>query len=96
MFSEFSPINSCKSSHLNFSFICLAELTAIFDLLLPTSVFLNKNCLLRLLISILSLSVTITLFEEYGEVAIPIKEKIFKNSHPRAPAPIINIFNFDN
>ena len=46
------------------------------------------------MISILSLSVKITFLSLC--VAIPIKEKFFKNSHPKAPAPIIKIFNSDN
>lgn len=49
----------------------------------PTFSFLNKNYLLRLEVSILSSSVTVT----NPSVDNPIRANIFKNSHPKAPAP---------
>ena len=88
------PTLDCLSIQLKFSFIFFASLQAHFDLDLPTSHFLNKNCLFKLLISIKSLSVTNTFPTLL--VDIPIKEKFLRNSHPNAPAPIIKMFKSDN
>ena len=81
----------CKSFELKAGFIFLTASQAHFDFECPISVFLNKNCLLRLLVSILSLSVTIKFLPL--AVDIPIKAKFFKNSHPKAPAPIMKILD---
>lgn len=58
-------------------------------LFLPTWCFLNKNCLFKLLISMLSSSVHITL--PSFSVLNPIKANILINSQPNAPAPIKNV-----
>ena len=75
---------------LNFLFIIFACLEAIFDFDFPISLFLNKNCLFKLDVSIKSLSVIVVM--DLSFIEIPIKAKILRNSHPNAPAPIINIF----
>ena len=62
------------------------------DLDFPTFFFLNKNCLLKFDISILSLSVTVNL--EFLSEQNPIIAKFFKNSQPVAPAPTIKILFF--
>lgn len=71
------------------SLIFLASLHATSLLNWVTSEFLNRNCLFRLLTSILSLSVHYTLPPLDPK---PVKAKNFKNSHPRAPAPTKNKF----
>jgi len=67
--------------------ILVASRHATSLLNLVTSVFLNRNCLFRLLTSILSLSVHYTLPPLDPK---PVSAKNFKNSHPRAPAPTKN------
>lgn len=59
---------------------------AISLLFLPTCSFRNKNCLFRLLISILSSSVT---YVRWLFCPRPINENILINSQPSAPEPII-------
>ena len=86
-----SDILICKFLQLKEGLIFLIVSVAHFDFDLPISSFRNKNWLLKLLISILSLSVIINCLSL--EVDIPIKEKFFKNSHPSAPAPIKKIFD---
>ena len=76
-----------NDSNLTSLFIFLPTLQAVSHLLDPTCSLLNKNCLLRLLISILSSSVTVIL---PPLVESPINENILINSHPSAPAPITN------
>jgi len=72
----------------------MAALHAYSDLDLPTSSFLNKNCLFKLDISMESSSVqkTLPLFPW----AAPIKASYLRYSHPKAPAPTKNIFCLDN
>ena len=100
--TKFKPVqkSSLKKSSLsgptliltlsNFAseFILLPTSQATSLLFLPTCCFLNKNCLLRLLISILSSSVHIIL--PFPVVLTPISANIFMNSQPKAPAPIKN------
>jgi len=70
--------------------IFLASLHATSLLNLVTSVFLNRNCLFKLLTSILSLSVHYTL--PFSEQPSPVSAKNFRNSQPSAPAPTRNSF----
>jgi len=64
---------------------------ALFD---PTLCFLNKNCLFKFEISILSSSVTVTY--PYAPLPQPIRANILIYSQPKAPAPTINILEFYN
>lgn len=66
------------------------DTTAAMTTHLPILMSLNKNCRLRLLFSMTSSSVTVTV--PVGEVATPIMAKFFRNSHPKAPAPTRNSF----
>jgi len=86
--SFYWPTLNLSDSKWLWGFILLPTPQAVSDLLLPTCCFLNKNCLLRLLISMLSSSVTKTF--PLPDVEAPIKANILMNSHPKAPAPITN------
>ena len=90
MCSFSGPTLLCKSLQLKAEFIFFTAMQAHLDFEWPISFFLNKNWRFKLLVSILSLSVTTTSFPLL--IDIPIKAKFFKNSHPRAPAPIIKMF----
>lgn len=77
-----------RDSYFVSEFIVLPTLQAVSHLFFPTCCLLNKNCLFKLLISMLSSSVTINF--PFPFVEKPINENILMNSHPRAPAPITN------
>merc|ERR1719433_434997 len=75
----------------NWGFIAETAFAAVVDFALPTSGFLNKNCLLRFDSSIRSMSVTWIL--PLAAVPIPIKANCFKYSQPKAPAPTTKVFH---
>ena len=76
--------------HSGLIFLQIEQATSL--LFFPMCYFLNKNCLFKLLISMLSSSVQVTI--EFSLLLQPIKLNIFKNSQPRAPAPTKNMFDF--
>lgn len=81
---------------IDYSFECLFIFLPMWHatslLFLPTWFFLNKNCLFKLLISILSSSVHKT--RPLSAVPKPISANIFINSQPSAPAPTRKAFIF--
>ena len=89
-----SPILACRSMQLNelLKFFILWQ--AILDFGSPIFSFLNKNCLFKFDNTILSLSVIVTLNFLFLFDETPIELNIFKYSQPKAPAPIIKIFEF--
>ena len=75
-----------------FNFFIDSQDTSAFGL--PIELLLNKNCLFKFDNSILSLSVIYKFLFLF--VDTPIAENVLRNSHPKAPAPIIKIFASDN
>mgnify|MGYP006928489034 FL=1 len=81
-----------NDSKRDWGFIFIPTPHAVWLLFCPTCCFLNKNCLFKLLISMLSSSVTKHF--PLPDVEAPIKANILMNSHPKAPAPITKELEF--
>ena len=90
MFSVSSPTKVSSASTFRSGFMTTAAAAAVLLFGCPTLFGLNKNWRFRLLTSILSPSVTVTLPAEPQPT--PMSAKFLSISQPRAPAPTRKIF----
>ncbi|PKI51286.1 hypothetical protein CRG98_028315 [Punica granatum] len=87
-FSVSGPTRFCNASILRRGLIDAAAAAATVDLACPIFQSRKRNCLLRLLFSITSSSVTVSFPRSPHDT--PIRATFFKNSQPNAPDPTIN------